>query len=98
MRSRPDITNRIWSENQVLHLSRFQCAKEYGRMAVADAAMSAFYQENLSRFKRNRRAFIGVYQLAIMDFMNPPVIRNVRLNNTSSSIPGVIEISTTTSR
>ena len=94
MRSRPYITKRVWSENQVLHLSRFQCAKEYGRRAMADAGMSAFYQEHLSGFKRNRSAFIGVYQLAIMDFMKPPVIRNVRLHNTSFSNPGVIEIST----
>ena len=93
MRSRPDITNRVWSENQVVHLNRFQCAKEYARQALVNEEISAFYLGNLSRFKRNRSVFVGVYQLAIMDFMKPPVIRNVRLNNASFNNPGVIEIS-----
>jgi|GEM_PF-7047650 len=41
--SQPGKSKRKWTENQAKHLSRFECAKEYGRRAVADPLLSAHY-------------------------------------------------------
>src|ERR1035437_8281267 len=73
IRSLPDTSNRIWSEDQKGHISHFQKAKEYARMVKADPILSAPYLEPLKRLKRKKKN-MGLYQLAIKDFLNPPEI------------------------
>ena len=80
IKSRPDISNRKWSEKQEKHLSRFKCAKAYGRQVVADPQKAAFYAGHLKRWKKRRsKRNIGIYQLAIMDFMHSPKILTFEL-------------------
>ncbi len=74
IRSIPDLSETIRSEKQKQHLLRFERAKEYGRQTVADPQQSAGYAVYLKRWKKKKKN-IGIYQLAIMDFMNPPSIR-----------------------
>jgi len=68
---------RKLSVNQKQHLRRFELAKEYGRRVKSDPELMAEYRDPLRRMrKKNRR--IGIYQLAIKDFMNPPTIFGIR--------------------
>ena len=77
LRSRPNMTDRILSEKQKQHLSRFELAKEYARQVVADAEKSANYVRYLKKWKKNKKKNIGIYQLAISDFTHPPKIHNI---------------------
>ena len=86
IRSRPDTSNRIWSEDQKGHISHFQQAKEYARMVKADPVLSAPYLEPLRIWKRKKKN-MGLYQLAIKDFLNPPEISFIERDQTSSSNP-----------
>ena len=79
IRSRPDVSKRTWSERQTSHLNLFEAAKAYGRQVMADEAKSAFYRQYLKRWKR-KKSNIGIYQLAIMDFMHPPMINRIKLD------------------
>jgi len=93
IRSLPDMSNRIFSEKQKGHLSRFQQAKEYGRQVVADAQKWAIYKEPLKRWKKKKgKKHMGVYQLAIMDYMHFPEIISVQLNNCPGGADWMIRI------
>lgn len=82
IRSLPNASNRTFSEKQEQHLSRFQQAKEYGRQVVADGQKSAIYATALKLWKKKKRKkHMGLYQLAIMDYMHRPVIDSVVLNH-----------------
>ena len=78
IRSRPDMSNRVLSEKQQKHLARFELAKKYGRMVRADAELSALYSVLLKPWKKKKKN-IGIYQLAIKDFMNPPEISKIEV-------------------
>jgi hypothetical protein len=67
------------SEKQCGHLSKFEKAKEYGRQVVADPVKTAHYMIYRKKWKRKLK-HTGIYQLAIMDFMNPPAIHEARVN------------------
>jgi hypothetical protein len=78
MRSRPDTSNRVWSEKQEGHLSKFEQAKEYARKVKADPVLSAPYLDPLRIWKRKKKN-MGLYQLAIKDFLKPPEITGLRV-------------------
>ena len=81
IRTLPDMSKRTLSEKQERHLSRFQLAKEYGRQVVADAQKSAMYVEPLKRWKKKKgKKNMGIYQMAIKDYMHFPEILSVELN------------------
>jgi len=63
---------------QEKHLARFELAKKYGRMVRADAELSALYSVLLKPWKKKKKN-IGIYQLAIKDFMNPPEISKIEV-------------------
>ena len=91
VRKPPARTRRSWSDRQVNHLTRVEQAKEYGRLAMADAEKRAYYLSLLPKWKKRRRIKnAGVYQIAICDFYHPPVIEEVELiahsNNQEFSI------------
>jgi hypothetical protein len=69
MRSKPDISKRVWSPSQKEHLSLFEKAKEYARMAISDPELNDFYAA-----KAKRKHGLGAWHLAIKDFCNPPEI------------------------
>ena len=96
MRSLPDTSKRKWSEKQEQHLSRFQRAKEYGRQVVADPKRSEYYAGYLKRWKKKKKN-IGIYQLAVMDFMHTPEIRKFQLDkgygrSGSTIVVGVMDV------
>ncbi len=72
LRTRPDVSKRVWSERQREHLSRFEQAKAYARTVMADPALHAKYAA-----KAARSHGLGVWQLAIADFFHPPRILSV---------------------
>ncbi|MCX6246702.1 MAG: hypothetical protein NTW10_03120 [Bacteroidetes bacterium] len=78
MRSLPDVSKRVLSGEQIKHLIRFKQAKEYARRVLADPLLRAQYEEPLRKWKR-KKPNIGIYQLAIKDFMKPPKITGVEI-------------------
>jgi hypothetical protein len=68
-------------------------AKEYARQVVADTEKSAHYAKYLKRWKKKKKN-LGVYQLAIMDFMHPLEIHSVERSNWSHGNPNAIIILT----
>jgi hypothetical protein len=78
IRSLPDMSKRKISKNQKQHLDRFQTAKEYGCRAKSDASLSDHYAAFLKKWKKKKKN-MGIYQLAIMDFMNPPLIWKITI-------------------
>ena len=89
--SQPGKSKRKWTENQAKHLSRFECAKEYGRRAVADPVLSAHYAVYRTRWKRKLK-HTGIYQLAIMDFMRLPEICKASLERSGRMAGSLISI------
>ncbi|MCX6244286.1 MAG: hypothetical protein NTU98_06220 [Bacteroidetes bacterium] len=78
MRSLPDVSKRVRSGKQKIHLSRFEQAKEYARRVLADPLQRAQYEEPLRKLKK-KNPNIGIYQVAIKDYMNPPKITDIGL-------------------
>jgi hypothetical protein len=73
-------SKRLRSVKQSNHLSKFEQAKEYGRKVVADPTRTAFYAVFKKRWKRKFK-HVGIYQLAIMDFMSAPSIHEIRVDS-----------------
>ncbi len=71
------------------HFSRFELAKEYGRKVISDPALSELYRSRLKRWKKKKSKHVGVYQMAIMDFMHPPSILDIRIDR---SMQGAVEV------
>jgi hypothetical protein len=69
MRSKPDISKRVWSPSQKEHLGLFERAKEYARMAISDPELNDYYAA-----KAKRKHGLGAWHLAIKDFCSPPRI------------------------
>ena len=70
MRTIPDMSKRILSDKQKAHLTRFEQAKAYARQVLSDPVQSARYGEMLAALKkRSGNQNIGIYQLAIRDYM-----------------------------
>ncbi|MEI7661198.1 MAG: hypothetical protein WCK34_03320 [Bacteroidota bacterium] len=85
----PDPPKKSWSERQVAHLSRFELAKEFGRRVVADPALSELYRLRLKQWKKKKSRNVGVYQMAIRDFMHPPSIPDIRFDRSVQGPVGV---------
>jgi len=49
------MSNRVLSEKQQNHLSRFELAKKYGRMVCADEELSALYSVLLKPWKKKKK-------------------------------------------
>ena len=80
MRRLPDVSSRTWSPLQVKHHQHFNSAKEYGRHAMSDPQLRAHYAVLLPGWKRRlRNKNVGVYQIAICDYSNPPRFEEVSL-------------------
>jgi hypothetical protein len=79
------------SEKQGDHLSRFEKAKEFGRQVVANPLLTAHYAVYRKKWKRKLK-HTGIYQLAIMDFMNSPVIHKALLEKEPESPGNIILI------
>jgi len=69
MRKRPDFSERNLTPEQLKHLSRFEDAKQYGRIAVSDPEMNAWYASLAAG-----REGMGAWQVAIMDYFRRPGI------------------------
>ncbi len=81
VRTKPKPAKRKPSQKQEEHHHRFVLAREYAREVVADPGRSEPYKAILVRLKRKRKLNIGVYQLAIRDYMNPPVVFGALLDH-----------------
>jgi hypothetical protein len=80
IRSQPDTSKRQWSPAQSQHLEKFSLAKAYGRFAVVDKETSDYYTPLLKRWKKKIRSQnVGVYQIAICDFLHPPRLDTAEL-------------------
>ena len=66
--SAPDFTDRVFSEEQLTHQSRFQQAATYAREAAKTNPLYAQLAEGTSK---------NAYNLALSDWFNPPVIHSV---------------------
>ncbi len=80
-----------YSEKRKQHLSRFEYAKEYGRQVFADPGKSALYAPYLKTWKRKRK-HIGIYQLAIRDYMHAPSIEEVTFSDRRRGGPEMVFI------
>jgi len=68
----PDFSDRVFSNGQLSHQSRFQQAAWYARMA---ARTNPIYEELA------RGTLKTAYNMALSDWFNPPVIRAVQRQN-----------------
>ena len=91
IRSRPDVSNRKWSKKQKQHLTLFDSAKGWGRKACSDPELSALYRPALEKVRRKNK-YLGIYQLAIMDFLNPPEIKSIAIEKRSATAGTVIRV------
>lgn len=80
IRRSPDFSNRILSPLQQEHLDRVSQARAYARRVKDDPLHIARYTSRLGywRKKLGNNTF-GVYQLAVKDWFDRPVIREVML-------------------
>lgn len=85
VRSRPDVSQRRWSKRQLEHLQRIEEAKAYAREVKDDPALSEPYLRVMKKWKKKLGDNIGVYQLAIRDFMQPPSVSGIRFEYDSRS-------------
>jgi len=69
MGKKPHFEDRIFSNGQLTHQSRFQEAASYARLA---ARTNSIYGEIA------RRMFKTAYNVALSDWFNPPVIRSIQ--------------------
>ena len=70
MRTIPDMSKRILSDKQKAHITRFEQAKTYARQVLSDPIKTARYSDMLAALKkRSGIRNIGIYQLAIRDYM-----------------------------
>jgi hypothetical protein len=65
--SRPDFSNRVFSEEQLTHQSRFQQAVAYARTAKTHPIYAELAQQRLQ----------PAYNIALSDWFHPPVIHEV---------------------
>jgi hypothetical protein len=72
LRSRPDVSKRVWSPKQKAHLERLERAKEFGRMAISDPLLNEYY----ARKAINKRG-LGAWHIAVGDCYKLPVITKV---------------------
>jgi len=66
--TKPDFSNRIFSEGQLTHQKRFQEAAAYARGA---AKTNPIYAELAKEASKN------AYNIALSDWFNPPVIHSI---------------------
>lgn len=66
--ARPNFSNRIWSEEQLTHHSRFQQAAAYARAA---SKTNPLYKELARGTAKN------AYNIALSDWFHPPVIHAI---------------------
>ena len=76
MRSKPDISQRVWSTSQKSHLTRFQEAKNFARMAISDPELNAYY----ARLAASKHG-LGAWHMAIRDYYYPPSILSADFRN-----------------
>ena len=81
----------LYSEKRKQHLTRFEYAKEYGRQVFADPGKSALYVPYLKTWKRKCK-HIGIYQLAIRDYMHAPSIEEVTFSDGRRGGPEMVLI------
>lgn len=72
--SRPDFSNRVFSQEQLTHQSRFQQAAAYARVA---AKTHPIYAELAQQRVK------PAYNIALSDWFHPPVIHEVTLRDGS---------------
>ena len=76
LRSRPDVSGRVWSPKQRAHLERVERAKEFGRMAISDPVLNEYYACKAERIKG-----LGAWHMAVSDFYKMPVIESVEFSD-----------------
>ena len=86
LRSRPDVSNRVWSPKQRAHLERVERAKEFGRMAISDPVLNEYYARKAEGIKG-----LGAWHLAVSDFYNMPVIQSVDFSD-FTNLPEIRQI------
>lgn len=67
--AKPDFSNRIFSDEQLTHQSRFQEASAYARHAARTNPIYAELAKGTSK---------TAYNIAVSDWFNPPVIHSIK--------------------
>jgi len=70
--TKPDFSNRVFSKEQLSHLSRFQEASAYARRA---AKTNPIYMEIAKGTTKT------AYNIALSDWFNPPIIHSIKQQN-----------------
>ncbi len=76
MRPKPDISRRVWTQPQKLHLERVEESKRYGRWAICDPELNEFYAR-----KAADKHGLGAWHMAISDYFHPPEIMSADFRN-----------------
>jgi hypothetical protein len=70
--TRPDFSNRVFSEGQLTHQSRFQLATAYARTASKTNPVYAQFAAGTPK---------SAYNLALSDWFHPPIIHSIQRQN-----------------
>ena len=83
---KPNLSNVVYSENQIAHRARFKKATVYGKSAMANAEVRALY--DAAAKARN----LPIFALMIADYFNAPVIHEVDVFGYTGNIGDTINI------
>jgi len=83
IRTRPDFSKRVFSPAQVAHLTQWEQAKAFGRMAIRDPGLNSYYGR-----KAEKQKGLGAWHMAIKNYFELPGIRSIYIG-TRWNYPGV---------
>jgi len=83
---KPDMSNVVYSEDQLAHRERFKQAAAFGKSVMADSSLRALYEE-IAKSKN-----IPLFAATIADFFNEPVINDIDLAAYNGAAGDVIKI------
>jgi len=83
---KPDLSNVVYTDDQIAHRERFKQAAAYGKSVMADASVRAIYEE----IAKNKN--IPVFAATVADYFNAPVITSVDLSAYNGQAGNLISI------
>lgn len=84
---KPDMSNVVYSENQLAHRQRFKQAAAFGKAVMADANVRELY-EAAAKSKN-----MPVFALTVADYFNAPTVDVLDLSGYNGQIDDIIKVS-----
>jgi hypothetical protein len=86
----PDRTGIVQTASQIAQQDKFRLATLYGKSVLADETTKQLYDDAAAR-----KGLVAGFAVAVADFLNPPVIREVDLSEYTGKVGDTIDIRAT---